>query len=171
VQLEWFRRAVEELWKHRPALGLDRAELAGFQKLTLALWIGGQIEYHKRRSGQHRVWHRLLRGGVLGAFAGTLVCALLDALGQGGEITVFLTIGLPALGGALSYIEGHREHGRHAERYRWTLSQLAELQRRGERATDSRELAVITRQMLDLMHAENADWADVMWVRDVELAV
>jgi hypothetical protein len=30
---------------------------------------------------------------------------------------------------------------------------------------------VVTRQMLDLMHTENADWADVMWVRDVELAV
>ena len=171
VQLEWFRRAVEELWKHRPALDLDRNELAEFQKLTLALWIGGQIEYHKRRSEQHRIWHRLLRGGVLGAFAGTLACALLDALGQGGEITVFLTIGLPALGGALGYIEGHREHGRHAQRYRWTLSQLAELQRRGDRATDRRELAVVTRLMLDLMHAENADWADVMWVRDLELAL
>jgi hypothetical protein len=159
------------VWKHRPRAALATAELAGFQRLTLARWIGGQIAYHKRRSDQHQIWHRLLRGGVLGAFAGTLVCALLDALDQGGEITVFLTIGLPALGGALSYIEGHREHGRHAQRYRWTLNQLAELERRGERATDSGELALVTRQMLDLMHAENADWADVMWVRDVELAV
>ena len=171
VQLEWFRRTVEEVWKHRPPIRLNTADIAWLHKHTVALWIGGQIDYHQRRSDQHRIWHRLLRGGVLGAFAGTLVCALLDALDQGGEITVFLTIGLPALGGALSYIEGHREHGRHAERYSWTLTQLVELKRRGDRATNIEELAVVTRQMLDLMHTENADWADVMWVRDVELAV
>jgi hypothetical protein len=82
VQREWFRRTVEEVWKHRPPIRLDAADLAWRHRLTVALWIGGQIDYHKRRSDQHRTWHRLLRGGVLGAFAGTLVCALLDALDQ-----------------------------------------------------------------------------------------
>jgi len=171
VQMEWFRRAVEEVWKRRPTIRLDAADLPWFRALIVARWIGGQISYHKRRSHQHQTWHRLLRGGVLVAFTATFVCALLDALDHGNEITVFLSIALPALGGALSYIEGHQEHGRHAERYRWTLSQLDDLQRRGERAQHINELAAVARDMLQLMDIENADWADVMWVRDIELSV
>jgi hypothetical protein len=133
-------------------------------------WIKGQIEYHEKRGREHRRSHVLLHIGVLAAFVGTLVCVLLHLLYGGGDVTVFLAIALPALGGALSYIEGHREHLRHAERYDWTLSRLQELERRGEAAKDILELRVVAHKMLRLMDAENADWAGVMWTHDVELS-
>jgi hypothetical protein len=171
VQLEWYRRTVDELWKRRPHIRLAETDLPWLRTLILQRWIAGQIDYHTRRGHRHRLWHRLLRGGVLAAFAGTLLCALAHAMGQGGETTAFLAIALPATGGALSYIEAHREHGRHAERYKWTVSQLRDLERRGAHAEHIAELRLIARRMLELMNTENADWAEVMWVHDVELAV
>ncbi|MGA7704957.1 MAG: SLATT domain-containing protein [Solirubrobacteraceae bacterium] len=171
VQLEWYRRTVDELWRRRPRITLTQMDVPWLRTLILQRWIAGQIDYHTRRGQHHRLWHRLLRGGVLAAFVGTLVCALAHALGDGGTTTAFLTVALPAAGGALSYIEAHREHGRHAERYTWTVNQLRDLQRRGEHAEHVGELRLIARRMFELMNTENADWAEVMWVHDVELAV
>lgn len=169
VQLEWYRRAVEEIWRGRPALDLHEFDFAWLRALVVRGWIGSQIAYHRRRGHQHWLWHRVLRIGVLAAFGGTLVSAVLHLLG-GGAVTEFLAIALPAIGGALSYIEVHQEHGRHAERYRWTLSRLAELMRRGEIAGEVRDLQTVIRHTLDLMNTENSDWADVMWEHDPELS-
>jgi hypothetical protein len=170
VQLEWHRRAVDEVWKARPTIELQEEDRRWLRALVVGTWIKGQIEYHEKRGREHRRSHVLLHIGVLAAFVGTLVCVLLHLLYGGGDVTVFLAIALPALGGALSYIEGHREHLRHAERYDWTLLRLQELERRGEAAKHILELRVVAHKMLRLMDAENADWAGVMWTHDVELS-
>lgn len=171
VQMEWYRRAADELWQQRPRMRLVERDVLWLRALIVGRWIAGQIDYHTRRSHQHELWHYLLRGGAFAAFAATAACAVSHALGAGGHVTAFLTIALPALGGALSYIEGHQEHGRQAERYRWTLSQLEDLRHRGEGAQHVAELRVVARHMLELMNAENADWAEAMWAQDIELAV
>ncbi len=170
VQLEWYRRAVDEVWKRRPPIELAGSDLAWLRSLIVDTWIGDQIEYHERRSKQHRHWHNLLRGGVFVVFAGTVVCALLHLLHVAGEAAVFFTITLPALGAALSYIEAHREHVRHAERYRWTRDKLSELERRGSEARSLGQLQSVAHDTWRLMNTENADWAEVMSIHDIELS-
>ncbi len=175
VEQEWYHRAVQELWRCRPVIELEGGDLAWLRTLIVEDWIDGQIRYHQKRGRQHGIRHRLSRDFILGAFLGALTCALLhvgDLGGKGwvGRLIEFGAIALPALGGAASYIEIHQEHGRHAERYRWTLRQLEQLKQRGERAKRVAELRPVAHDMLAIMNAENTDWAEVMRLRDPELS-
>lgn len=177
---EWVRRSFSEVWRDRPS-DLPAPAVQDLRAFLTHSWIEDQIAYHRKTARKHARWHHRLGRATEALFAITIVAAILHAVGVGEhasegavhwtELFVFLSIAMPAVGGALGGIRAQREHLRHAERYGRMTDYLQAVGTRMERAADLEAVQSLAAEAEGIMLEENRDWFMVMRFHDFELHV
>jgi hypothetical protein len=169
---DWLARAFDEVWGRRPPPLPEEPNSDALARFLDAAWIEDQLDFHRRASHHHHLRHTWLTRAAWSLFAITLVAALLhalrltEALGTSAvelkNAVILVSLALPALAGALAGIDAHREHHRHAERYRRIIPLLERLQHRLARAPDAAAVRRVASDAADLMFSEGRDWFGVM---------
>jgi hypothetical protein len=171
---EWVPRAVEEVWDRRPRAAdpdapLEPDDLERVKRFVIR-WIDGQIAYHNRKALAHGrrdahwtpVVSILFWGGAISA------CARLAHLSDTvKDITIVLTITLPAIGAALGAwltVAQHRAlHARHEGMQADLADVLHEI-----RGADAHRLGQASLDAARIVSGEGGDWFGTMWFLDVE---
>jgi hypothetical protein len=176
---QWLTRALDEVWVRRPTEAPTPEQVPALRRFLADAWIGDQLSYQLRSGERNERRHRRIANASLAIFGATLVAAVLH-LGSGrigltvswweGTL-ILLSIGLPALAGALRGIGAQREYMRNADRSRNMALHLHATKRRMERAPDLSYIRHIAEEAQLLMLGENRDWFVVMQFHDVELHV
>jgi hypothetical protein len=173
----WPWRAFAEVWNGCPRGDVVATDADALADVVADRWIGGQIGYHQKAAARNHLLHNLFIRGNVVLLGATIVAAVLHAAEFGGHHTdgltwsnvlVFVSIALPALGGAISGVGAMREYARHAERSEHMVEYLEEAQRDVRAAHDLDALRTRVRETVDLMLAENRDWFGVLSFRDLE---
>jgi hypothetical protein len=176
---EWLERAYEEVWARRPKESVPRYPARDLRSFLRDAWVSQQLGYYERASDRNHHRHRVLIQATSVLFLGTLVAAVLHALGVGhrsnaasfswSNTFTFASIVLPALGGALTGIGAQREYVRNAERFRLMAGYLGEIGARLETAADDRAVRDVVLEVERHLLSENRDWIDVMRFHELEL--
>jgi hypothetical protein len=171
---EWVPRAVEEVWDRRPRAvdpdtSLEPADLERVKRFVIR-WLECQIAYHWRKAQGHgtrdALWTPLVVvlfwGGAASAVA--RLAHLSDTLE---DISIVLTITLPAIGAALGAwltVAQHRAlHARHEGMQADLADVLHEI-----RGAEGDRLGPASRDAARIISGEGGDWLGTMWFLDVE---
>ena len=168
---DWILRAFDEFWQSERQRRRTKSRALDGDIMKRRLtddWIGKQIAYHLRRSRDHRRWHRILLVTIMALFAGTIVCAVLDASAIARNVTGCLSVVFPTAAASLGALLTVRQHRELAERYSRMSSDLAVAQQAAKDAENRRTLAKVGAQAARIMAEENDDWLGALWFLDVE---
>jgi hypothetical protein len=163
----WLKRAFEQAWLERPSITVPPEEFEQVRSFVLDSWVSEQLGYFAASAHRHeRRVHRLEVASVA-LFALTVALATLHSLGVGhaahttnswAKIATLLTIGLPALGVALSGVRTQRDYARNSLRFLRMREHMEVATSRLVNASDMDDLrAVVTDLDADLLD-ENRDW-------------
>ncbi|EHQ37095.1 hypothetical protein Metlim_3064 [Methanoplanus limicola DSM 2279] len=144
----------------------------------ISAWIQNRIVFYEREAGMARFkYHTLAICGEV-IFAVTMILAIAHALGIGhwerfmdAEIPLimaFLTITLPAFGGALSAIRVQREYHRNSERYFHLLRHLTAIKTEMMHITNMSDLCLLLKEMNEMTFREINDWKIVFRYHNIE---
>jgi hypothetical protein len=174
---EWVRRAYDEVWRGRPEASPSEELTEGLKRFIADVWIGDQIEWYERTSSKHERRHRRLILASYVLFTGTLIAALLHALGFGAhgsegalawsDLLVFVAVVFPAVAGAVAGLHAQRQYERNASRYRGIANRLTGARERLEAATTQAEVRAVVRETEVVMLDENLDWFGTMRFEDL----
>ena len=173
----WPWRGFGEVWKLRPdAHDIALMDVETLRRVLTDVWIDGQLDYHERSTATNERLHFRFRWGSVALLSITVVAATLHAagIGHGDEglswpnVFVLISIGAPALGGALSGIGAQREYKRHGERSERMVEYLGEVRGDVEAAVGLDALKEAARDAEQLMLAENRDWFGIVSFHDLE---
>ncbi len=117
---DWLMRAFRDFLpseRQRRRMKTRAADTDVLKRRLADEWIGKQIAYHRRRSQHHKTWYRILSITIIALFAGTVVCAVLDASAIARDVTGFLSVVFPVSGASLGALLTVRQHRELAERY------------------------------------------------------
>lgn len=176
---EWIRRAYAEVWNHRPASFPDESGLDEVRRFVADAWVGGQIDYYRKRVDTFETRHRHLTLFINILFVITIVAAILHSVGVGhdspaaswADLFLFISVATPALAGAISAIRMQGEYELHAERYRRMAYELSDTRTRMEVAPDLPTLRAVAAEAEGIMRDENREWFGVMRFQELETHV
>jgi hypothetical protein len=171
---EWAERAFQEIYWRAPATPVSSSDLPVLRKLLISAWIDDQILYHKRANSRLTRRQRQLTWLAATLFGVSALAALFHSMNlfvsrSEPDVWGYLSIVIPAIGGALSGYGAQREYARLAERSRLMVFRLKEVR---QLVTESRQLPSLQRAARStglLMQAETADWYDVVRLHDFEV--
>ena len=171
---EWAERAYQEIYWRAPAPPVAGADLPVLRNLLIHAWINDQIRYHRKASVRLAKRQRQLTWLAATLFGVSAVAALFHSMSlftsrSGPDVWGYLSIVIPAVGGALSGYGAQREYARLAERSRLMVFRLKEVR---QLVADSWRLSTLQRAARSaelLMQAETADWYDVVRLHDFEV--
>lgn len=176
----WAHMAFEELRRRLPPRNAwPRIEAGMARPFAQQIWLGGQIEYHRKAAAsRRRISHNLERTGQA-AFGLALIMALAHVAMSFGrteahrsalhDLLTFLALLLPAAGAALGGFRGHRDYSRLARRSDDAVLQFERLYVGLAAATTPRELEDRLREVEQAMLADARDWTSLMRVARVDL--
>jgi hypothetical protein len=170
---EWLSRVFREIRRARPKAEPPARALEDIQLLLQRAWVGPQVAYYRRRSQSHAAAVGFLTAASASLLATAVVAAALHASdaahGSLSAAVVVLSIGLPALAGALSGIAALEQHPRHAERFALMARRLTELSDDLGRATSIDRVRRLAMRIEAELRREGDAWIDVMRYQDVDL--
>jgi len=168
---EWLLRSFEEVWDRRPQATTNREPSAGeVEKLKRRLadeWIAGQIAYHRGKARHHARWDRILTYAAIGLFVLTILVAAAHAREIRPNLSIFLSIALPAAGAALGALLTVRQHRALKERFERMQGDLVTVERAVRDATVY-TLPKASSEAARLIAEESGDWFGAMWFLDIE---
>ncbi len=157
---DWAGRAVREIW-FRSATTVDVDLLAEARDIASDL-VQGQINYHQKRRNR---WERLQRRTTwlaIGLFGLSVISSLAHSLHVLPEtwpdVTVFVSIVIPAVAAAISGFAAQSEFGRQAMQSAHALRELQRLQVVLGSAQTEAEVWPLLTQLDALMHGDAAEW-------------
>ncbi|HDQ07863.1 MAG TPA: hypothetical protein ENN44_03680 [Methanoculleus sp.] len=177
---DWMVIAFESIVETRP-IPYCRLDLpfAPMKKFFRSSWISSRLRFYEKASAHASRTNLalLILGEAL--FMGTLVFAVLHALGvghgtctDGGVCTslalAYLTITLPAGGAAIAAIRFRGEYLRNAERYAHVVRQLTTIHSNVRHAHSMEELCNLLQEMNELALREQQNWRIVFRFRRIE---
>jgi hypothetical protein len=169
---EWLSRVIREIWRSRPPPPPEDRRVDGVKHLLRLAWVDPQVDYYRRRSSSHRTSFRFLAVTSAALFATAIAAAALHASrwweGAPSQAVAILSIGLPALAGALTGVAALEQHSRQADRFRLMHQRLAELRDDLVRATTLERVREIASRIEAELRTEGDAWIDVMRFQDVE---
>lgn len=168
---DWVERAFEEIWDSRPGAGLaqrvPKEAVESLKRWLAGDWIEHQIQYHRRKAGEHERRERQYSVFVTLLFAFTLLAVLLHALHLREDVMTFLSIVLPVAAAAVGVILTVRQHRALAERFRRMETELADVKTDVLEA-DEETLQRAGTDAARVIAEENGDWFGAMWFLDIE---
>jgi conflict system pore-forming effector with SLATT domain len=167
---EWLSRVFREVWRSRPHQ--DHVEIEQAKRLLDLAWVDPQASYYRRRSRGHAAAFGFLTAASAVMFLTAVIAAALHASERfhGGlsEVVAILSIGLPALAGALTGIAALEQHRRHADHFGLMARRLAELSDDLRRAVDLERVRDLAARIEAELRTEANAWIDVMRFQDVD---
>lgn len=168
---EWLLRSFEEVWDRRPQATTNwkpsAAEVETLKRRLADEWIAGQIAYHRGKARHHARWDRILTYAAIGLFASTIVVAAAHAQEIRPNLSIFLSIALPAAGAALGALLTVRQHRALKERFERMQGDLVTVERAVRDAT-AYTLPKASSEAARLIAEESGDWFGAMWFLDIE---
>jgi hypothetical protein len=157
---DWAGRAVREIW-FRSATTVDVDLLAEATDIASDL-VQSQINYHQKRRNR---WERLQRRTTwlaIALFGLSVVSSLAHSLHvlpeNWPDVTVFVSIVIPAVAAAISGFAAQSEFGRQAMQSAHALRELQRLQVVLSSARTEAEVRPLLTQLDTLMHGDAAEW-------------
>jgi hypothetical protein len=166
--VSWHLRAFLEVWEQRPARSITDSDLPFLVPIITDGWLQSQITYHQKRARLHQSRSNLFHYASLGAFALTLIAAIVSLTSHVGQNAEALAIILPAVGAALGSIGAQREHRRHSRRYSVMADRLDHVKDALEKADHLSEVRRLLVSAAHVAWSENDEWLNVMSVHEVE---
>jgi hypothetical protein len=174
---DWLHRAFLEVWDGRPphntATAADPADLGELRWQLSEKWLGEQIRFYDQRApgsgDKERAWSRV----ALAAFVLAWVAAVLHWLDIGDpswvhNLSVLLSVSLPAAGASAGAIVTIAQFRARAERYERVASELAIHQARIRAAASLNGIASASLAAARTIAEETGDWFGAMWFLDLE---
>jgi hypothetical protein len=157
---DWAGRAVREIW-FRTATTRDVDLLVEAQRIASDL-VQDQIDYHQQRRDR---WERLQRRSTWLAivlFGASVLSSLTHSLHvlpeDWPDVTVFVSIVVPAVAAAVSGFAAQSEFGRQAMQSAHTLRELQRLQVVLRSVQTEQDVRPLVSQLDTLMHGDAAEW-------------
>ncbi len=157
---DWAGRAVREIW-FRCATTVEVDLLAEARTIASDL-VQDQIKYHEKRRDR---WERLQRRTTwlaIGLFGLSVVSSLAHSLNvlpdNWPDVTVFVSIVIPAVAAAISGFAAQSEFGRQAMQSAHALRELQRLQVVLSSVQTEAEVPTLLNQLDALMHGDAAEW-------------
>jgi hypothetical protein len=157
---DWAGRAVREVW-FRNATSNDVDLVAEARRIAADL-VQAQIDYHQQRRGR---WERLQRRTTWLAivlFGVSVLSSLAHSLHPLPEnwpdVTVFISIVIPAVAAAISGFAAQSEFGRQAMQSAHALRELQRLQVVLRSVQSEDEVRPLVARLDALMHGDTAEW-------------
>jgi len=177
---DWMVRVFDEIWNRLPKLAwCDGASCTQLNQYVSAVWLQGQLEFHKRkRDREARIGNLLVRIGksllpvtiFAAAFhvAWSFLPSKIHHWHWPHDVLTFIAIAFPAFGASIAGMRAHREYLRLEMRSRSMIHQLEYLNRRLASTTDPKAFAMLLLQVDELMLRETQDWLMLMRYVEVE---
>lgn len=172
---EWVRRAVLEIWCHRPPPGAGTVDLAGVKAHIVTHWVAPQVAYHQGVADlAGRRQRRFGRVGVL-LFGLSATAALVHSAGLLEETflprgATMVSLVVPALGAALAGYAAQRDYARQARTSRVMLAALRGALAEVEECADQLALQRTVLRIQQRMVGDSADWYRATSLHEIELA-
>jgi hypothetical protein len=175
----WHRRAYREVWRcrRRPRVDLEGHQVGPAQRLLADDWIGGQIDYHLKKSKRYHRNDRITKTALWFLLFLSLVAAALHIIfrvihpGASAENwSEYVAIIAPAGIAAVAAIGAQRDYRQHEDRYRQMVRRLKEYYRALNGVSDVNSVQRLALEIERTTREEGGEWLGLVRLHDLEPA-